>query len=81
MARKGCSVKEIDPDKSVYDLTEEYPELVRVLKDLGFAGVANPIARATLGRATSLRKGCQGQGKDSGEVVRTLAAKGFAVKV
>ena len=73
-------MKEIDPDKSVHELTESYPELIPVLKDMGFAGVANPIARNTLGRATTLRKGCERQGKDLNEVIKTLEAKGFTVK-
>jgi hypothetical protein len=74
-------MKEIDPDKSVYELTEAYPELVPLLKDLGFAGVSNPIARNTLGRATSLRKGCERQGKDLKTVAEGLEAKGFTVRL
>ncbi len=74
-------MKEIDPDKSVFDLTEAYPELVAVLKAIGFAGIANPIARNTLGRATTLRKGAERQGKDLKEVALLLASHGFALKL
>jgi len=73
-------MKEIDLDKSVFDLTEAFPELVPILKKMGFAGVANPIARNTLGRATTLRKGSERQGKDLVDVIKTLEEHGFTVK-
>ena len=73
-------MKEIDLDKTVFDLTEAYPELIPVLKEMGFAGITNPIARNTVGRATTLRKGSERQGKDIREVVKTLQEHGFAVK-
>lgn len=72
-------MKVIDPDKSVYTLTETFPELISIFKEMGFAGVANPIARNTLGRATSLRAGCERQGKDLNQVVKTLEEKGFTI--
>lgn len=73
-------MKEIDLTKSVYKLTEAYPELIDILKDLGFLGVANPIVRKTLGRKTTIPKGCQNQGKDLDEVIKVLEEKGFVVK-
>jgi hypothetical protein len=71
---------EIDPDRSVHDLTEANPGLIPVLKALGFAGVGNSIARNTVGRTVTLRKGCERQGKDINEVIRALAENGFTVK-
>ena len=52
-------MKELDLNKSAYELTEVYPELIAVLKELGFLGVANPVVRETLGRATTIPKGCE----------------------
>jgi hypothetical protein len=73
-------MKEIDPDKSVFDLTETYPDLIAILKEMGFAGISNPIARNTIGRTTSLRKGIERQGKDLGQIAIILEAHGFVVK-
>lgn len=73
-------MKEIDLNKSVYDITQSYPELIPVLKELGFLGVSNPIARNTLGRVTTIPQGCQKQGKDLQEVVKKLEESGFTVK-
>ena len=73
-------MKEIDLKKSVYELTEAYPELIELLKGLGFLGVANPVARKTLGRMTTIPQGCEKQGKDLAEVLKQLEEKGFRIK-
>ena len=72
-------MKPLDLRKNVYELTEEYPELIPLLKELGFLGVANPIARNTLGRLTTIPQGCEKQGKDLPEVIRKLEQSGFEV--
>jgi hypothetical protein len=51
-----------------------------MLKDFGFLGVVNPIMRKTLGRTTTIPKGCEKQGKELSEVVKILEEKGFTVK-
>ncbi|MFP4082745.1 MAG: DUF1858 domain-containing protein [Candidatus Aminicenantes bacterium] len=72
-------MKEIDLKKSVYDLTEDYPQLIPILKDLGFLGVANPVIRKTLGKATTIPQGCKKQGKDLKGVIERLEKEGFRV--
>ncbi len=73
-------MKEIDLEKSVHELTEAYPELIDILKELGFFGVASAIARNTLGRVTTIPQGCQKQGQDLTEIVKKLEDAGFVVK-
>ncbi|MFQ6038162.1 MAG: DUF1858 domain-containing protein [Candidatus Aminicenantales bacterium] len=73
-------MKEIDLKKSVYEITEEYPELIPILKDLGFIGVVNPVVRRTLGRKMTLPQGCEKQGKDLKDVIRALEENGYSVK-
>ena len=73
-------MKEIDLKKSVFELTEMYPELIDVLKELGFLGVVRPVVRTTLGRVTTIIQGCERQGKDLNEVVEKLKQAGFTVK-
>lgn len=72
-------MKEIDLKKSVYELTEIYPELIGILKEMGFLGVANPIVRNTLGRITTIPEGCKKQGKDLNEVIKKLEEVGFRI--
>lgn len=73
-------MKKINLDKTVYELTEEYPELVNILAEIGFLGVKNPIVRNTLGRITTLRQGIEKQKKDLDDVVKLLKQKGFDVE-
>ncbi len=73
-------MKEIDLGKSVYELTEAYPELIDILKELGFFGVANAVARNTLGRVTTIPQGCQKQGQELDNVIKKLEDAGFVVK-
>lgn len=73
-------MKEIDLKKSVYELTEAFPDLTGILKELGFLGVGNPVVRNTLGRVTTIPQGCEKQGKDLAEVMKKLEENGFKVK-
>ena len=73
-------MKEIDLKKSVYELTEVFPDLTGILKELGFLGVANPVVRNTSGRVTTIPQGCEKQGKDLAEVIKKLEENGFKVK-
>jgi hypothetical protein len=73
-------MKELDLNKSVYDLTEAYPELTPILKEMGFLGMANPILRNTLGRVTTLFQGAQKQGIPLEKVVKRLEEAGFQIK-
>ena len=73
-------MKEIDLNKSVYDLTEAYPELIEILKGLGFVGLANPELRKTHGRKTTLPQGCENHGININEVIKKLMEKGFSIK-
>lgn len=73
-------MKEIDLKKTLYELTQTYPELIEVLKELGFLGIVNPVVRRTLGRVTTIPQGCKRQGKDLDEVIKKLTEEGFKVK-
>ena len=73
-------MKEIDTSLSIYELTHAYPELIGILKDLGFAGVANPVARNTVGKVTTLAEGCEKHGIDLAKVQGKLSEQGFEVK-
>lgn len=73
-------MKQLDPDASIHDLTEEYPELIDILKEMGFFGVARPAVRNTLGKVTTLAQGCERQGQDLEKVIATLEEHGFTLK-
>jgi len=72
--------KTADLDKTLYELTSQYPELIDVLFDLGFAGVKNPAMRESHGRQMTVRTGCGHLGLDPEKVAAALRAKGYTVK-
>lgn len=61
-------------------MTDGYLELIDILKELGFLGVRNPIARRTLGRVTTIPQGCEKQGKNLEDVINKLKEMEFEVK-
>lgn len=71
--------KEIDLDRTVYELTEQYPELSGIMKDIGFLGIANPVMLNTMGRIMTIPKGCEKMGIDLNEVKKVLHEKGFEI--
>jgi hypothetical protein len=73
-------MKEIDLNLTLFELTDAYPELIDILKDLGFAGVAVPELRNTHGKMITIPEGCQMHGKNLDEVVAKLREHGFEVK-
>ena len=73
-------MKEIDLNKNVHDLTEQYPQLIDILKEMGFLGLANPVMRKTMGKVTSIAQGCKKMGMDLDEIKRVLKEKGFEIK-
>jgi len=72
-------MKELDLKKSVYDLTEEYPELIDLLKELGFAGLAFPAVRKTLGKKMTIPAGCEKQKIELAAVIGQLESLGYTV--
>ncbi|OIO04726.1 MAG: hypothetical protein COX65_03955 [Elusimicrobia bacterium CG_4_10_14_0_2_um_filter_56_8] len=71
--------KKADLNKTLYELTTEYPELIDILFGLGFAGVKNPQMRETHGKLMTVKTGCGHLGLDLGQVSEILRSKGFTV--
>lgn len=70
-------MKKIDLNRSVFEITEEYPELIDILKDMGFWGAANPLVRKTLGKKMTIAEGSKKQGKKLEEVIQRLRDEGY----
>ncbi|MDW7674691.1 MAG: DUF1858 domain-containing protein [Bacillota bacterium] len=71
--------KQLDLNKSLYELTSIYPELIDILKDLGFSAITSPIVRNTMGRQMTIPKGCEKQKIPLQKVVDRLSEHGFQV--
>lgn len=51
--------KIIDFSQTVYDLTTEYPEIIPLLKELGFEHITKPGMLQTAGRVMTIPNGCR----------------------
>lgn len=72
-------MKHIDLTKSIFALTEEYPELIDILKNQGFLGLTNTVMRNTVGRATTIPQGCAKLNINIDGIVSLLTEKGFTI--
>ncbi len=72
-------MKTINLDDTLFKITEEDPELIPVLKDLGFAGVSNPVMRNTHGRIMTINMGIDKLGMNKEAIVKALTEKGYNI--
>lgn len=49
--------KQIDISKSVYEICTQYPDIIEIMKDLGFDSITNPGMLSTVGRVMTISKG------------------------
>ncbi|MDO5016429.1 MAG: DUF438 domain-containing protein [Eubacteriales bacterium] len=69
--------KQIDLNKTVYELTKAYPELIDIMVDLGLTEVAKPAMLHSVGKIMTLPKGAKMKNIPMLDVVIALQAKGF----
>lgn len=70
-------VKKLDLGKPVYELVKEYPELIEILKGLGFSEIVKPAMLHSVGRITTIPKGAKMRDISMMKVVPTLISNGF----
>lgn len=58
--------KVLDLNKTVYDLTQEYPEVKDIMAELGFQDITKPMALNLMGRVMTIPKGLSDQGNPDG---------------
>lgn len=72
-------MKKLDLNQNILTLTEQYPELIDLLKELGFTEITNPVMRKTAGRIMTIPKGCQMKGVSLDTVKDKLEEHGFTI--
>ncbi|MDF2592146.1 MAG: hypothetical protein K0S75_1612 [Clostridia bacterium] len=73
--------KEVDLNKSVYELYSQHPEIVQIMQDIGFKDIANPAMLNTAGRFMTIAKGAAMKNIDMDIIKQAFEAKGFRVLV
>lgn len=71
--------KIIDLTRPVYELIREHPEIVEIMKDLGFDNIANPAMLNTVGRIITIPKGAAMKKIDMALIAKEFEAHGFEI--
>ena len=71
--------KKIDFSRSVYELTKEYPELIDIMKGLGFTEITKPFKLHTIGKMMTIPKGAKMMNIEMLDIIKTLMANGFEI--
>lgn len=71
--------KLLNLNSTVYELVNKYPEIVDIMKKLGFDAITNPAMLNTAGRIMTLKKGAAMKNIDIEHIKETLKANGFEI--
>lgn len=72
-------MKTIDLSKSVHEICSEYPEVVEIMKEIGFKEITNPGMLNTAGRFMTIPKGASMKRINLKQIRETFAEKGFEI--
>ena len=72
--------KELDFNKTVAELVEEFPEFQQAMAEIGFKEITNPMVLNVMGRVMTVPKGVAIKGLNLEDVVRELESRGFTIK-
>ena len=72
-------MKTLDLNKSVYELTQEYPEVVKIMASLGFTEITKKAMLHSVGRVMTIPKGAAVKGIPMEKIVAEFKEHGFNV--
>lgn len=72
--------KNIDLNKSVYELAKAYPELIDIMSELGFTEITKKAMLNSIGKLMTIPKGAKMKNISMMDVVTTLLSKGFELE-
>ncbi|MGE5632087.1 MAG: DUF1858 domain-containing protein [Caulobacteraceae bacterium] len=70
----------IDFKKTVYELSRENPEIIEVMKELGFEHIANEGMLNTAGRFMTIPKGAAMKNISMDKIKAVFESKGYIIK-
>lgn len=71
--------KYINLDSSIYELVEKYPELISIMKELGFTDITKRVMLHSVGKIMTIPKGAKMKSIPMDEIVTVLEKNGFEV--
>lgn len=73
--------KVIDLSKTVYELFKEDPQVIEIMKELGFESISNPKMLNTVGRFMTITKGAEMKGIQIERIKDEFIKRGYSVKM
>ena len=72
--------KSVDFTKTVYEICLDKPDIIEIMKTLGFDSITNPSMLNTIGRIMTIPKGAYVKGIKMDTVRKEFIKNGYAVK-
>lgn len=72
-------IKRIDLNQTLYEICNQYPEVVLIMENLGFENISKPTMLQTVGRVMTIPKGCRVKGIPLETVINTFKNDGFEI--
>lgn len=69
--------KKLDLNKTVYELTKEYPELIDIMAELGFTEITKKAMLHSVGKMMTIPKGAKMKNIPMTDIVTSLMGRGF----
>lgn len=71
--------KTVDFSKSVHDLCKQDPQIIEIMKGLGFEQITAPASLNTVGRFMTIPKGAVMKGIDLEKIKDEFSRKGYTI--
>lgn len=72
--------KTIDFTKTVYEISKEIPEVIEIMKELGFDQITDSAMLKTVGRFMTIPKGAVMKGIELEKIKGEFTKRGYSVK-
>lgn len=69
----------VDFSKSVYELSRTFPEIINIMRELGFESITTPGMLNTAGRFMTIPKGAAMKNISMDKIREALKSKGYVV--
>lgn len=73
-------LKIIDLNKTIFELSKEYPEIPEIMSELGFKDITKPGMISTAGRFMTLNKGAAAKNIDIEKIKQEFIRLGYEIK-
>lgn len=71
--------KTIDLSKSVFEICKENPDVIEIMKDLGFESITNPAMLNTAGRFMTIPKGAVMKNISLDKIKEVFSNRGYDI--